>query len=527
MQTRARHVEWISVSNGLRVAGVTALLAFEAAAQATYTLDVTRRCQRIDNFGASDCWTAQMCGRWPDAKRERIAEWLFSTDAAADGQPRGIGLSLWRFNVGAGSAEQGDASGIKDPSRRTECFLRADGTYDWERQAGQRWFLQAAKQRGVKQFLAFCNSAPVHLTDNGLANNRGRPKDGSYNLKVDRYDAFAGFLAAVLAGLGQREGLRFSAVSPFNEPEWEWDSTGQEGSPARVSDMARLVRLLDRRLTERRLDARILVTESGKTDYLISAKAGRPAQSSQIEALFGSASTNAVAGLPHVPQVVAGHSYWTTAPNSELLAKRVALRKKLDAFGLGYWQTEVCIMANDKEIGGGNGKDLGMRTALYVARIIHYDLCVAGASAWHWWLAMTASDYKDGLIYVTPQPGQQDGEISDSKLLWVLGHYSRFIRPGAVRIGVSSPQADVNDPEELMVSAYLHEGGRLVTCVLVNMAERPQPVRLVVPGLGIQKSGVYLTSDAAGAKLLPQAGADPLTKYEVPARSVVTWIGRY
>ena len=40
----------------------------------------------------------------------QIADWLFSTENDANGQPKGIGLSLWRFNVGAGSTEQGENS---------------------------------------------------------------------------------------------------------------------------------------------------------------------------------------------------------------------------------------------------------------------------------------------------------------------------------------------------------------------------------------------------------------------------------
>ncbi len=502
-------------------------LCLAASAQTVYTVDTARRHQRIDNFGASDCWTAQALGLFPEAKREQMADWLFSTAVGTNGQPQGIGLSLWRFNVGAGSAEQAQASNIADPARRTECFLLADGRYDWSRQAGQRWFLQAAKRRGVERFLAFCNSAPVQFTANGLANNMGRPKAGHYNLKPDCYEAFSDFLATVLAEVGAREGIPFVAVSPFNEPEWEWDAPKQEGSPAYVGDIARLVRLLDNKLTERRLDTRILVTESGKIDYLFSDKTDHPEQDNQIEELFAPASPHVIGGLPHVPRLVAGHSYWTTSPNAALLAKRQALREKLDEYHLGYWQTEVCIMGNDREIGGGGGRDLTMKTALYVARVIHYDLCVAQASAWQWWLAMTCGDYKDGLVYVTPNAGKTDGEITDSRLMWTLGNFSRFIRPGAVRVGVSSPRADVDDPEGLMVSAYLHEAGRLVTCVLVNMADRPRPVRLEVPGLSVRKSGVYLTSDAAGATLSPQAGADPLKLYEVPARAVVTWVGRY
>ncbi len=508
---------------GVAVAG----LCLEIAAQTVYTLDTAKRFQRIDNFGASDCWSAQRLGLFPDAKRERMADWLFSTAVATNGQPLGIGLSLWRFNVGAGSAEQGEASHISDPLRRTECFLRADGRYDWTKQAGQRWFLQAAKKRGVERFLAFCNSAPVHFTANGLANNRGRPKDGPYNLKPERYGAFADFLATVLSELGAREGIAFAAVSPFNEPEWAWDGAKQEGSPARVDDIARLVRLLDRSLSDRNLATQIHLTESGQIGYLFKDNTDRPLQDNQIEELFAPASPNTIAGLPHVPRLVAGHSYWTTAPNDTLFGKRQALRKKLDEHALDYWQTEVCIMQNDREIGGGRGKDLTMKTALYVARVIHADLCAANASAWHWWLALTFGDYKDGLIYVTPNADRTDGELADSRPLWTLGNFSRFVRPGAVRVGVSSPQADPDDPDGLLVSAYLHEEARLVTCVLINLSEQPRPVRLDVPGLRIVQNRVYLTSDAEGAKLQPQAGTDPLTGYDVPARAVVTWLGRY
>jgi hypothetical protein len=184
-------------------------------------------------------------------------------------------------------------------------------------------------------------------------------------------------------------------------------------------------------------------------------------------------------------------------------------------------------MQNDREVGGGGGRDLTMKTALYVARLIHHDLCVAHAEAWQWWLGISGGNYKDGLIYVTPNAGGTDGELTDSRLLWTLGNFSRFIRPGAVRVGVSSPQADADDPAGLMVSSFFHEEGRLVTCVLVNMADRPCAVRLSVPGRAFRKCAVYLTSDQAGAALQPQAGADPLKQYEVPARSVVTWIGRY
>ena len=138
-------------------------LAIAAKAQ-TYMVNPKSPQQTIEHFGASDAWSMQSIGLWPEENvQNQIADWLFSTENDENGQPRGIGLSLWRFNLGAGSAEQGDSSYINKDTR-TECFLRYDGTYDWTRQPGQVKFLKMAKQRGVPYMLAFLNSPPVYFT---------------------------------------------------------------------------------------------------------------------------------------------------------------------------------------------------------------------------------------------------------------------------------------------------------------------------------------------------------------------------
>src|SRR5690606_23305400 len=60
--------------------------------------------QTIHSFGASDCWSAKFVGEWTDNnKKNRIADLLFSLDTADNGTPKGVGLSLWRFNIGGGS----------------------------------------------------------------------------------------------------------------------------------------------------------------------------------------------------------------------------------------------------------------------------------------------------------------------------------------------------------------------------------------------------------------------------------------
>ena len=126
-----------------------------------YQIEVDKPLQTMEHFGASDAWSMHILGLWPQEKQNQIADWLFSTENDANGKPKGIGLSLWRFNVGAGSTEQGEASQIGSSWMRTECFMNADGIYDWNKQQGQRNFLKLAKERGVTKFLAFLDRKSV------------------------------------------------------------------------------------------------------------------------------------------------------------------------------------------------------------------------------------------------------------------------------------------------------------------------------------------------------------------------------
>ena len=161
--------------------------------------------------------------------------------------------------------------------------------------------------------------------------------------------------------------------------------------------------------------------------------------------------------------------------------------------------TEYCVLENNEEIRG-KGKGLGMKTALYVSRIIHSDLTISNASAWHWWIALSAYNYKDGLIYVDKK--SEDGEFVDSKLLWALGNYSRFIRPEAKRIKVD--YNDLNSIENLqkglLVSAYKNIDNSIVV-VIVNQQENEMPVDLLMDGISNFKSlKMYTTNETLDLK---------------------------
>jgi hypothetical protein len=123
------------------------------------TFDTQKTFQTMHSFGASDCWSMAMIGKYyPESKKKQIAEWLFSQESDPKGNPKGIGLSMWRFNIGAGSTEQGKESKISNEWRRAESFLTDTG-YDWGKQQGQQYFLEAAKRYQVPYTLGFFNSA--------------------------------------------------------------------------------------------------------------------------------------------------------------------------------------------------------------------------------------------------------------------------------------------------------------------------------------------------------------------------------
>jgi O-glycosyl hydrolase len=503
---------WLGLA-GLLLATTPTHAQSAAPAVVTVRIDATRPRQTIANFAASDAWAGQFVGLWPAAKKEAIADLLFSTEAGPGGQPKGIGLSMWRVNLGAGSAEQGEASGIKDEWRRAESFLTPAGTYDWNRLAGQRWLMAAAQKRGVQQFLGFLNSPPVSLTRNGKAYATARQP----NLAPEKFDALADYCARVVEGVRQQTGITFAYLSPVNEPQWDWSDGGQEGTPFQNTDIAGITKALSASLAAHKLPTKILITEAGKLDYLYSA-ADKPGQGDQIGAFFGDrAAPTYVGGLPGVAPIIAGHSYFTTSPSAQAVATRQRLAARVAGMGkLAYWQSEYCILGdNAGEINGGP-RDLGMAPALYLTRAIHHDLAVGNAAAWQWWLAISPYDYKDGLVYI--DKSKTDGQFYPSKMLWALGNYSRFVRPGAVRL--TAQLADSARAGQPLVSAYQSPGGKQLVTIVVNDYDTPATVQLALSGRRLGAGTTYVTS--ATADLQPGATLPAGQPLRVAPRSITT-----
>ena len=497
-----------------------------------YVISTKKTYQTIDNFGASDAWTTQFIGKWPKDKTDQITNWLFSTQSDEQGNPLGIGLSLWRFNIGSGSSEQGRNSKINDPWRRSELLVNTDGTFNNEKQLGQRYFLKRAEELGVKQFLGFVNSPPVYLTINGLGTNLGR--GGTFNMKPENYSNYSKFLANVIEGLAKYDGVQLSYLSPFNEPDghWNWDGTGQEGTAATKYEIAAVTRNISKEFAKRKLGTQIVIPES--SDYHCMYKQHHLtdlARSYQNQSYFNTDSVASYVGnLYGVPKMLAAHSYWTTTPLSELKESRIQMQKTLAQQNIKFWETEYCIMSNDQEIGAGGGRDLTMKTALYVARIIHHDLVYANASAWQWWMAVSKYDYKDGLVYVNVDDDNLDGTITDSKLMWTLGNFSRFIRPGAIRIDIAEKEMtntieenSATNPTELMLSAYKNEDKSIIV-VAINYSNEAKTIQLKIDEPNLKSWIPYLTNDVQENNLNLQKKQLANNALLIPAKSVITFV---
>ncbi len=500
-------------------------LKTDTEASLVLTIDTSRTRQTIRSFGASDAWSIRFVGQWPDVKRQAIADLLFETGLDEYENPRGIGLSAWRFNIGAGSSRQDNMS---DPWHRADTFFdESFSEYDWSRCPGQRWFLKAAKDRGVERFIAFVNSPPINMTKNGLAYCQS--SSGTTNLRDDKVVDFAAYLATILKHFRDVEGIDFTGVSPFNEPNWDWDEAGQEGCRYNNIDIRNVVVALHQQLQDQQLDTEIEIVESGDIGYLTD---GFSTRGDYIDAFFNASSPYYLGDK--LANRISGHSYFTCWPeNNQLVGRRRILRDKLDLYpGLGYSMSEYCILlGSDSGIPSqyhdyGSGRDLGIDPALWMARVIHCDLTIAEASDWQWWLGVSPYDYKDGLVYVTKST--LTGNYYESKMLWAMGNFSRFIRPGMKRIEVQrSDKAGAEETvEDLMASAYWGKDDGVVVVVFVNRANEDRVVRLDLVGADVASLVPYVTKGNSDGtdNLTAYRRLDPEDAVAIPARSVVTLV---
>ncbi|MDE6154446.1 MAG: beta-glycosidase [Muribaculaceae bacterium] len=433
------------------------------------TINTATTYQTMEGIGASDCWLGEFIGEYWSTNRADAANWLFSK-RIVNGQPQGIGLSMWRVNLGGGSAEQGDASEIVNVTNRAECFLNANGSYNWNSCAGQRYFMQQAKNNGVEKFVLFSNSPLVNWTKNGLATKIDEPKNGHTNLKDDSYGAFAEYMATVAEHfIG--EGYNISHISPANEPQYDWDGDNQEGSSWFNTEIAKLAREMQKSFDNHNISTNILLGEAGS---YVSLYSGDNNRANVIDQMFTSGNEAYVGDLSRVDNLISGHSYWTYNTWDEMRNVRRQLADKAAQKGVRVWQTELSLLGNaPADLEGGYEKSTQLDLAMYVSRIIHNDFTVAQCTSWSYWTAFGVEAWgqmnRFELIFSTPVDGYYGsnwttpGTLEANPNLWVLGNYSLYIRPGFKRVELA-----LNESKDFFGTAWTDPDGKRVVMVITN-----------------------------------------------------------
>jgi glucuronoarabinoxylan endo-1,4-beta-xylanase len=195
--------------------------------------------------------------------------------------------------------------------------------------------------------------------------------------------------------------------------------------------------------------------------------------------------------------IVACHNYNGTPPSGI-----PAALSTYDNPTAALWETEVSTF---------NPFDGSMTNALYWANRIHLFMTAAQVNAFHYWWLISDNPDNEGL---TDQFG------NPAKRMYVLGNYSRFVRPGFYRIGVSNNAFT-------SISAYKNTNSGNFAIVAINSS--PTIVTQIFNLTNFTASSVtpWITSGTLSLSNQPAiAVAGSSFTYPLPALSVVTFVGQ-
>ena len=403
--------------------------------------------QTFETFGTSSCWWSQTIENEETA--EEIARLLYDDKT-------GLGLDVYRYNIGGGEADNPDCR-IWDRTRRTESFLvlnpeTGEYEYDFTRDANARRMLDKAVEYGAEEVVLFCNSPHFSMTESGHAS--GGLTDYASNLPKENYDEFVDYVLTI-ADWFVAQGYPVTAISPINEPQWSWGGewVGQEGCHYTADEAVELLELFAVTMTERKSPYKLSGPESGELS---------PGYYEYIDKFFASEILNEFC------DTYAGHSYW--------------LDNKLD----------LKIMAGDKFRNEYPDKKLEMSewcelpmtidsttidSGLYMANIIIQDLNLLGAVSWQSWTAVNG----DGVLDII------NGELVKYNRYYAYKHFSQFIKEGMKRVTVLD---SFEDSSQIASTAFRGDGETVM--VLVNNSKEARDIKL----FGVYKSMDVFCTDA-------------------------------
>ncbi len=372
---------------------------------------------------------------------------------------KGIGLTILRNTIPCG-----------DPDDSVPGLQPSPGEWNYT-DTEQVWLMHEAVQRGVTTLFGAVWSPPAWMKTSGVT------RGGS--LKPEHYQDFAEYLARYAKEYAEANQVEIDAISIANEPDNDttnWASCGWSNREIATF----LADYLAPTFAARGVTAQVVAPEIAnweRTERHMRATYETPAAIERVD-------------------IVAGHLYG--GDPTTLFEGAVEHGKKI-------WMTEASLRFPVFPIDG----------ALNWARTIHEGLVQARLNAWIWWVLANWPD--EGLIWLRNEPPAPPRYLV-SKAFWALGNYSKFIRPGYVRI-----EATPNPADELYVSAFKDPRGDRFVIVAVNTGALARPVRFEPVGFTTRLARPYLTS--RNSNLEPREDVSFASTVTVPARSVVTYVG--
>jgi glucuronoarabinoxylan endo-1,4-beta-xylanase len=199
--------------------------------------------------------------------------------------------------------------------------------------------------------------------------------------------------------------------------------------------------------------------------------------------------------------IVACHDYSGSPPND--VPAQLPLYANTNA---AEWETETAKLS-------GNGAfDPSMTDAIYWATRIHMFMTISQVNAWHYWWLISDNPDNEGLTDTNGIPAQR---------MYVLGQYSRFVRPNNYRIDLAN-----YNPYAILGTAYKDPVSGNFAIVVANTNSTPTTQSFYFTNFTATTVTPWITSsDQSLAAQSPVTVTNSTFSYVIPGMSVVTFAG--
>ncbi len=319
-------------------------------------------------------------------------------------------------------------------------------------------------------------SPPAAWKDNNNVNKGG-------SLLTSRYQDWADRLVTYVKNL-KAQGVDLKWISAQNEPNWTAD---YESCRYTAEQLATFIGgYLGPSLEKAGLNTRIIAPE------VINWGSLKP---------FGDAILNSPTAVKYC-DVIASHSY-----GDEPKAPNYPYKLVLDK-GKELWETEYGF---DQFAG-----DESMKPGIAIAKQMHNMIVQGPISAYHTWWIIPA----DGVNGTASNGLVMRGHVIQRG--YVMGNYSRFVRPGSYRIA-----ANHNPSSGVWVTAYRNDTLKQMTVVAINENTSAVTQKFVLNGITVPSVTPWETSDAVKLTARAEVTAGSSFSWALPAKSVVSFVGTY